>query len=289
MEKIVIGVSDDASMKAVDWVIERARSRRLEVTLVAAYDWAGTTFSEIAGLLGTVRARIAEKSPRTVVHLIESESSPSQALAAATEHADLLVLGSRHRDHLQALLGVPALRLARRERGTTVIVPEGWRPASSGKVVVGLDEGSSSAALEFAAREAAALAGRLEVVHAWTAPLPAFDPLVWIVDTEEQLRVSHRQHLDAALDALRAEHPEARISGCLEEGLPVAALRARGADADLVVVGSHRTGAIARALLGSTARELLRDSTTPICIVPIPAAAPTSTPGAPGPMAAATP
>ena len=268
MEKIVIGVSDTASMKAVDWVIDRARSHPVEVTLVAAYDWTGAPFSEVTELLHTVRSRIGAATPRTVVHLIESEDDPDQALADATVSADLLVIGSRHRSHLQERFGVRSLRLARQDNCATVIVPEQWTPSHTGKVVVGLDEESSTSAMEFAVREAENSGARLEVVHAWTAPLPAFDPLVWIVDTEGELRDANRLRLDAALDRLQSEHPGALIAGYLAECLPAAALRDRGKSVDLIVIGSHREGAIVRAILGSTARDLLHDATVPLCIVP---------------------
>ena len=276
VEKIVIGVSDAASMKAVEWVIERARSHRTEVTLVGAYDWTGAPFSEVTTTLRGVRSQIGDASPRTVVHVIASEDDPDEALAAAAEHADLLVIGSHQRSKLQERFGVRSLRLARQENCATVIVPEGWTPSSTGTVVVGLDETTTAAPLDFAAQEAARGGKRLEVVHAWTAPLPAYDPLVWLVDTEEELRESHRAHLDAALDRLQAEHPSVRLGGYLEECTPAAALRDRGAEADLVVIGSHREGPIVRAILGSTARELLRDSAVPLCIIPsamVPAAA----------------
>jgi len=285
-EKIVIGVSDAASRKAVEWVIERARGHRVEVTLVGAYDWTGAPFSEVAATLRTVRSQIGDASPHTVVQVIESEDGPSEALAAATEHADLLVIGSHQRSKLQERLGVRSLRLARNENCATVIVPEAWTPRSTGTVVVGLDEASSAAPLEFAAREAARAGARLEVVHAWTAPLPAYDPLVWLVDTEEELRDAHRSLLDAALDRLQAEHPSVRLGGYLEECTPSAALRDRGTEADLIVIGSHTEGPIVRAILGSTARELLRDATVPLCIipssaVPAPAATPQRASGSP--------
>jgi len=271
VEKIVIGVSDTASMKAVEWVIDRVHTQPVEVTLVGAYDWTGAPFSEVATLLRTVRSRIAAASPSTVVQLVESEDDPDEALAEATEHADLLVIGSHHRSKLQERFGVRSLRLARQENCATIIVPEAWTPGHSSTVVVGLDESSSVSALEFAAQEAGQRGARLEVVHAWTAPLPAFDPLVWLVDTEGELRLAHRKRLDAVLDRRQAEHPAVRVAGYLEECLPATALRDRGAKADLIVIGSHREGPIVRAILGSTARELLRDAAVPLCIVPTPA------------------
>jgi nucleotide-binding universal stress UspA family protein len=271
VQKIVVGVSDAASAKAVEWVIERARTHRIEVTLVAAYDWTGAPFSEVAAMLRTVRSQIGAASPHTVVHLVESADDPDDALAGPTEHADLLVIGSHQRSRLQEHFGVRSLRLARHENCATVIVPEAWAPSRTGTVVVGLDE-EPGATLEFAAREAVQSGARLEVVHAWTPPLPAYDPLVWLTDTESELRAAHRTHLDAALDRLQSEYPAARLSGYLEECTPATALRGRGANADLIVIGSHRAGAIVRAVLGSTAQELLRDSAVALCIIPSPTA-----------------
>jgi nucleotide-binding universal stress UspA family protein len=249
-------------------------------------------FSEVAALLRSVRSRIGAASAHTVVHLVESEQDPDEALAAATEHADLLVIGSRQRSRLQESFGVRSLRLARHENCPTVIVPEAWTPRVAGTVVVGLEEesgaepGATPEPLEFAAREAARRGARLEVVHAWTPPLPAYDPLVWLVDTEEELRNAHRAHLDATLDRLTSEHPSLRVGGYLEECTPAAALRDRAASADLIVIGSHRDGPILRAILGSTARELLRDAVVPLCIIPssaVPAPAATAPPGSDSP------
>lgn len=275
-EKIVVGVSDSASMKAVDWAVDRAHSHPIELTLVAAYDWTGQPFSQVAGMLREVRARVGAATSRTVVHLVESEDDPDEVLTRATVEADLLVIGSHQRSQLQERFGMRSLRLARQENCATVIVPERWASRHAGKVVVGLDQTSSTFALEFAVHEAERSGARLEIVHAWTAPLPAFDPLVWIVDTESELRVAHRERLDAALDRLQQQHPGARVAGFLEQTLPVAALRERGAAADLVVIGSHRRGPIVRMTLGSTARELLHDAVTPLCIVP------SAEPGEPG-------
>ncbi len=269
MEKIVIGISDAASMKAVDWVLDRAASRDLEVTLVAAYDSASTPFSEVSALLSWVRSRIGVASPSTVVHLAEVDEPPAAALQRATADAELLVIGARHRGHLAAVGEPPALRLAKRSRCATVIIPDGWVPTRRHRLVVGLDQASSASAVEFAAREAAESGAGLDVVLAWTAPLPAFDPLVWIVDTQEQLRSSHRQNLEAAIERMQSEHPGIRVGGHLVESTPGAALRERAETADLVVIGTHRRGPIVGALLGSTARELLRDGTTPLCIVPM--------------------
>ncbi|MDP9027516.1 MAG: universal stress protein [Actinomycetota bacterium] len=268
METIAVGLSDPASQKAIDWVIDRARTRKIEVTLVAAYDWFLTPLSEITELLRAARARIAVKSPRTVVHVAAVEDDAVAALVAASEEVDLLVIGAHLRQHLASLGEAPALRVARRARSATVIVPEEWKPTSRGVVIVGSDDDSSDSAIAFAEHEAEDSGAQLEVVRAWTSPMPAYDPLVWIVDTEGERRISNRESLDAVIDRVKTEHPTARVRGLLAECLPVAALHDRGGHADLVVIGSHRRGPIATWIVGSTARELLTNMLTPLCIVP---------------------
>jgi nucleotide-binding universal stress UspA family protein len=269
MERIAVGLSDPASQKAVDWVIERAMSRPVEVTLVAAYDWFLTPRGQVTELLRTARERIGARSPRTVVHLAAVENDPVRALATAGEFASLLVIGAHLRHRLAGLAESPALAIARHARCATVIVPERWFPTARGLVVVGSDDDSSVSAIDFAAREVEQSGARLEIVHAWTAPLPAYNPLVWIVDTEGELRVSNRESLDQLVGEVEGKHPDARVSSLLAECLPDAALRDRAPHADLVVIGSHRRGPIASFLVGSTAHALLGSSDTPLCIVPM--------------------
>ena len=268
MERIAIGLSDPASQKAVDWVIDRARSRTVEVTLVAAFARIRTPSSQVTELLRTARERIGNASPRTVVHLAPVDGDPIRALVEASERADLVVVGAHAREGLASWREAPSLTVARSVRSATVIVPEGWHPTGLGTVLVGVDDDSSASALAFAAREAEQRGAQLEVVRAWTAPLPAYDPLVWIVDTEGELRLANRARLDEAVTAVRAEHPGMRVRSTLAECLANIALRDRAAHADLIVLGTHRRGPITGLVTGSTARELLKDVDIPLCIVP---------------------
>lgn len=272
LQKLVVGVSDTASETAVEWVVDRLRTRPAEVTLVSAFDWDVTDWNEVDRALERVGRTIRAASPESIVHLGSVDAPAADAIAEATREAELLVIGSRRREHLASLTGATALRLAGQSRCATVIVPEAWSPAPKGLILVGVDDDSSDGAVELAAREAEATGARLELVRAWTAPLPAFDPLVWIADTEHALRVDNQEQLDAVVERAKAAHPTVHIAGLVREGLPSAALAARAGDADLVVLGTHRHGVVIGFLLGSTAQELLRNSTTPVCVVPEPAA-----------------
>lgn len=268
MERIAVGLSDPASQKALDWVIDRAMTQPTEVTLVAAYDWLLTPRQQVTGLLRDARERIAARSARTIVHLAPIEDDPIRTLAEASAHHDLLVIGTQLRHRLASLTEAPALKIARHAHCATVIVPEGWSPTTHGPVLVGADDDSSSSAIDFAAREADRTGARLEIVRAWTAPLPAYDPLIWMADTEGELRVSNRQSLDDLIARIQGEYPTVHVGGLLAEGLPGVALHDRASRAGLIVIGSHRRGPIAAFLLGSTAHALLGSTATPLCIVP---------------------
>lgn len=269
MERIAVGLSDQASQKALEWVIDRAMTRSVDVTLVAAYDWVLTPRTQVTDLLRAAREKIGGRSPRTVVHLAPIEDDAISALATASRNADLLVIGAHLRGRFAGLTETPALRVARHAHCATVIVPEEWEPAHHGMVITGLDDDSSSSSIEFAVREAERSGAQLEVIRAWTAPMPAYDPLVWVVDTEGELRISNRQRLEAETDRLTAQHPTVRVRSLLAECLPVAALLERAAKADLVVIGTHRHGPLVAMITGSTARGLLKAGSTPLCIVPV--------------------
>jgi nucleotide-binding universal stress UspA family protein len=268
MEHAIVGVVDESSRSAVDWVIDRAHALPMEITLICAADRTRMPPSAVHALLGSERERIGLATPRTVVHLVASELAVTQALTQASADADFVVLGTRT-PIVKALSGASALRLAASSRCATVVVPSEWRVTDhTDSVLVGWDGMSSNAAIRFAASEAMRRGTNLEVVHTWTAPMPAFDPLAWIVDTEAELRAAHRQQLEQAIRAMKRAHPGLRAIAVLEECLPAAGLRARVPRAGLVVIGSHRHGPAVGIFLGSTAHELLQEPTIPLCIVP---------------------
>jgi nucleotide-binding universal stress UspA family protein len=82
------------------------------------------------------------------------------------------------------------------------------------------------------------------------------------------LRDDHRGHLARAARRLRRRFPALTIREDLYEGRPSNGLSALAASAELVVIGSHRRGAIAGLLVGSVGRDLLHHCATPLCVVP---------------------
>jgi nucleotide-binding universal stress UspA family protein len=144
----------------------------------------------------------------------------------------------------------------------------------AGKIVVGIDGSAhSSAALRWAADEAALRSARLEIVHAWSfvpVATPADSglvPMAW-TDNVELLDVTRQAAEDAAAaqveDVLGADHG-ATVS--VVEGGPAEALLDAAKDADLLVVGNRGRGNLAAALLGSTSAKVADSAPCPVVVV----------------------
>lgn len=268
MYRITIGVgvgAASAASTAVDWVIAWHRARDAEITLVTAFDYLVDEIDEDAALLARVASRIREALPDARVAVALADGSIPSVLKRRSRDTDLLVVGSHRTRHARAVLtGRLPLRIAEHAACPVVVVPDDWRPRT-GSVVVGVgDDESSDGALAFAATEAAGLGIELRVLHAW-AP-PASTSHVPILIDPDELRAAHGERLAEA--ARRARLRCRRVREHLHEGAAGFALVALAADAELVVVGTHRSGPIGELLVGSTAASLMRESRTPVCVVP---------------------
>lgn len=268
MYRITVGVdSGGAASTAVDWLIGWHRAQQAEITLVTAFDYLVDEVDVDVAVLDGEAARIRGALPGAQVQIAMADGSVPGVLERSSHEADLLVVGSHRSRHTRSVLtGRLPLRVAEHAACPVVVVPDDWQPRF-GSIVVGLgDDESSDAAVEFAAAHAAELGIELRVLHAWSPtassvdlPSPVVDPL--------DLRAAHGDRLTVVAAGLRERGVTVQES--LHEGAAGLALIALAADAALVVVGTHRTGPIGELLVGSTAASLIRESRTPVCVVPV--------------------
>jgi nucleotide-binding universal stress UspA family protein len=128
-------------------------------------------------------------------------------------------------------------------------------------------DGSSDAAMEFAATEA--LDGReLHIVHAWRLPPSSVDALEALIVERPQDIAWHRTLRAEAADGVRAAFPDVVVREQLTESFPAAALIQEARRCSLVVVGTHGRGQLGSMLLGSTARDVMHNTAAPVCVVP---------------------
>lgn len=126
-------------------------------------------------------------------------------------------------------------------------------------IVVGVDSSSASgAALAWAAARAAATGSALTVVHVVDDE--------WGADATE-LTAATRQ-LSTHVDAIRDDLPKLAVEGELVAGNPSVELALVAREADLLVVGTHKTGFVQGRVFGSAALRLAGEVRVPVAVIP---------------------
>lgn len=183
-ERIVLAIDGGvASAAALEWTISRAANTDLNVRLMTI-DESAMPVTESSQRLEAVRAldhaagRFAELAPRSKIEMVLFRGKAVDVLARESVAADLVVIGSHGSSVLSGVFRVTVpLGLAPRSSLPVVIVPALLAP-SEGPVVVGVDEPTSIAAQELAAREAERLDRDLVLARAWQlAPMDTMEVL----------------------------------------------------------------------------------------------------------------
>ena len=132
-------------------------------------------------------------------------------------------------------------------------------------MLVGVDTPAiDSSVLTVAFADARRHGGRLVVLHARHGVGPVREHLT---GSEEIARVAAWNRLDDELTPWAARFPDVPVEVRVVAGNAALALLAAAGEARLVVLGSRGHGAYARALFGSTSREVLRRSTAPVQVI----------------------
>jgi nucleotide-binding universal stress UspA family protein len=138
-------------------------------------------------------------------------------------------------------------------------------------IVVGVDgSDGGTAALEFAAGEAAFRGARLRIVSAWAVPVAAYgsgftpplDPATW-----DAFGTRAQQVADDALAQAKQLQPSLEGEALAVQGQPADVLLAQAADAKLIVVGRRGLGGFRSLLLGSVSQQVVQHAACPVVIV----------------------
>lgn len=273
-ERIVLAIDGGvASAAALAWTLSRAANTDLNVRLMTIDESAspGTESSkrlEAVRALGLAAGRFAELAPRSTIEMVLRRGKAVDVLARESVTADLVVIGSHSSGVLSGVFGVSVpLGLAPRSSCPVVIVPALWAP-SDGPVVVGVDEPTSVAAQEFAAREAERLVRDLVLVRAWElAPMVTME-LLGAGTAEAAIRDANAELLATAASAIKLRHSSLSVTGKLSYATPFRALVAVAEGMSLVVIGTHHRHMLAEMMLGSVGHDLVMHVPCPVVIVP---------------------
>jgi len=275
---VVVGVDGTTTaLDAVIWAAAEARLRGFPLRILHAADHAsgpdGPGARRAHDILATAFTVARRAEPDLDVTTEQTDRSDIASLLDAASHARLLVVGMGGGERPEeVLLGSVALDVSGRATCPVVVVrgrshnrsghhsPGGERP-----VLVGIETvETGSAALTLAFRDARRHGGRLVVLHAQHGTGPLREHLT---GTEESARVAAWTRLEDELSPWADRFPDVPVELRVVQGNPTHALLAAAADARLVVLCTRGQGAYARALFGSTTREVLRRSPAPVQVV----------------------
>ncbi|MCX5418515.1 universal stress protein [Streptomyces sp. NBC_00078] len=133
------------------------------------------------------------------------------------------------------------------------------RPITAG--VDGTEE--STAALDWAAREAVRRGLALRVVQAWS-----FQPYEGIDAADPDTQAGWvRDGLDEVVRGVTGRHPDLDVTTDVVTGEPVGTLLAAAAEAELLVLGSRGHGPVVGFLLGSVGQQVIAEAARPVVLV----------------------
>ncbi|MCV7098997.1 universal stress protein [Mycobacterium palustre] len=282
---IVVGVDGSpASNAAVCWAARDAAMRNVPLTVVHAYSTYVPTFPQIPLPAGVAlwqeddgrrvleqAVKIAEDAvapDRTITTTTEMRCSPPvPTLIDMSGEAEMVVVGSTGRGAVgRALLGSVSSSVVRHAKCPVAVVrdEDPLMPHPRGApVLVGIDGSpASELATAIAFDEASRRGVDLEALHAWSdtqaLEFPGFD---WEVAQAESER-----SLSERLAGWQERYPDVTVHRILSCDRPAHQLIRRSETAQLVVVGSHGRGAIARTLLGSVSNAVVHSVRMPVIV-----------------------
>lgn len=276
VERIVLATDGGpAGAGAARWIQHRAKMHRLDVQIEMVVELDrmtrelnGAVLTDAAdAIVQSTKEYLGRTAPSARVETEVTWGDPRERLEQASEHADLIVVGTSRSGRLAGMLGSTfPVKLAESARCPAIVVPRKWKPGH-GEVVVGIQgDDHDDPALRFAIHEARVLHRPLKIVHAWELPPMQF-PREWLALRLTDLPNPHAAVLARVIEAVQLENPDLEVTGLLMEQGPAPALIREAAGAELLVVGSHGLTTSDRLFIGSVSREILSRPPCPVAVI----------------------
>ncbi len=248
--------------EAVRWVTEHAGG--VERVHVIGVDPASEARVGPDGVrvADAVARAVQDGVPTADVTVRRHAGSFARALVDESDDGDLLVVGT-YRGRRGSTAGGDPARVAERAAVPTVVVPEGPHPIA-GDVVLAVDEPLDAHAEALAVAEARRTHRRLTLLRAWEMPVLTRTGLTDFAEEPLRWRTRNAELLQRVTAAVTARHPDVRVHPLLVEGRPGHAISAHTRRASLVVLGVGHV----HALSGSVLHDVLRETVSPVLVVP---------------------
>ncbi|MFE6869199.1 universal stress protein [Kitasatospora sp. NPDC057692] len=281
---VTVGIDGSApSAAAAEWAAREAGRRGLPLRMIHV---AGTEADALERDLGggaALPGRVADLCDGVAAALPELDVTcevqpghPAYTLAAASERAELLVLGSRGLGGFAGLLvGSVGLRTAARSLCPVVLVRAAAAREdgdAAGDVVVGVEsDRSCDAVLEFAFQQAADHGVGLRAVESRSTSHDTYTTRAPVEQAEirEAMAAAEQLRLEDALARWREKYPQVPVEAAVSPWSPSRALVEASHGASLVVLGRR---AVRHPLtgphLGPVAQSVLHHAHAPVAVVP---------------------
>ncbi|WP_063053775.1 universal stress protein [Nocardia arthritidis] len=225
-----------------------------------SYRQEGRTALEIAR-----KTALAEAAPLGELDIKADlvEAPPIPVLRDRSKSARLVVVGTHGLGAFsRGILGSVSTSLARHAACPVAVIPaDSEHP--DGPVVVGVDGSSCSVrAVEIAFDEAAHRGAELVAVHTWSE--------LFRYDSRTDMQQEAEELLSENLAGYGERYPQVPVRRIVVEDRAARRLLAEGADAQLIVVGSHGRGGFAGMTLGSVGQAVLHGAKAPVIIARTP-------------------
>ena len=232
--------------------------------------WTSMTAASARQALERARRELAGRDDVDFRRVAASAPVLGLDLAAEEAEAQMIVVGSTGRGAVGRLLpGTTAEQLFAHARLPVAVAPAGYAERLRSRTLrIGVgydDERESRDALTVATALAVRAGTPLRLIGVFD-PAACGTPGVRRMYGEPADREEARDRAFARLERAAAGVPGAQSR--FLEGRPAVRLAEASNDVDLMVVGSHRRGALRRALLGSVSSELVEHTRCPVVVVP---------------------
>ncbi|MFS8102571.1 universal stress protein [Lentzea alba] len=281
---IVCGVDgSDSALAAAGWAAQECARLQVPLLLVHAFMLPTRGYPEVVLIGNDIRHAMEEQGR---VWLEEARAAARAAapevevttevlccgagalLIELSKTARLVVVGSRGLGTVTGLfIGSTAVALAAHAQSPVVVVRGPAVP--DGPVVVGVDGSpTSEAALAFAFEEASLRNTSLTAIMTVTdfAADSAYTLSRLGIDWG-QVEEDERRLLAERLAGWQEKYPDVVVNRIALRDRPARALMRYGAEAQLLVVGSHGHGGFVGMLIGSTSQALVHHAPCPLAIV----------------------